>query len=168
MENLLTNTADVRKARKIKLFKEPMLQEIDAHTSKYVEAAELNIKQGNAISSDSEENLDGSIMSRLMGYRDAKLRKSLNPFLGEKTVSEADNLTSNEPAYTYELKLPPDFNDARLQAITELMHRYIVWGSLSDWFAQMNLKEANIYNTDDISEQINSLLYYQQIPKVTV
>ena len=151
---------DVRKDRMIVLHKEPMSNEIDAHTRKFVEAGDMkSVRQENAISSDSDETLDGSILEQMMRYRDAKLRRILEAFLQEEEVHVVDNLIHLEPTFVYKLSLPEDFNDSNLQALSTLMHKYIVWGCLFDWYAKLGLAQARTYGSqlEDLEEEIQSM-----------
>lgn len=158
---VINDEEDIRKERKITLHKEPMSNEIDAHTSKYVEAGDMQSpRQGNAISSDTHETLDGSIIEQFMQYRDAKLRNILDPFMKEVKVLEVDNLLLLKPVFVYDLSLPEDFNDALLRPLCILMHKYIVWGCLFDWYAKLGLSQARTYGSqlEDIEKEIDSLI----------
>lgn len=151
---------DARKDRRIVLHKAPMSNEIDAHTSKFVEAGDgQSVRRDNAISSDSDETLDGSILEQMMRYRDAELRKILEAFLQEEEVYVVDNLVHLEPIFVYNLSLPEDFNDANLGSLATLMHKYIVWGCLFDWYAQLGSAQARAYGSqlEDLEEEIKSM-----------
>ena len=127
-----------KKPRRIKLHKGPMEQEINAHTYKYVEAGQIPTpQQQNAISSDTDEVLDGSVISRLMDYRDSQLRLLIKGAMKKVEILEVDNLQYLAPIYVYDLELSLEFNDAGLKALANLMHKYIVWGVLFDWYSQL-------------------------------
>lgn len=153
---------DIRKERKITLHKKLMADEIDAHTSKYVEAGEIQSpRQGNAISSDTRETLDGSIIEQMMQYRDAKLRNIFEPFLQEEEILEVDDtISEEETTFVYNLSLPEEFNDALLRPLGMLMHKYIVWGCLFDWYAKLGLAQARTYGAqlEDIEDEIESYI----------
>lgn len=162
------NITDSYKGRKITLHKEPMYQEIDGHTSKFVEAGDSPVKQGNAVSSDTAEDLDGSLITRLMEYRDAKLRDFF--VLQEECIHEVSNIITEVATYDYNLLLPEDFNDAQLKSLAMLMHKYIVWGTLFDWYTQLGLmNEAAAYGRqlEQVEEDIRSMINtagYEKIP----
>lgn len=156
----INDNEDIRKERKVILHKEPMSNEIDAHTSKFVEAGDgQSVRQGNAVSSDTSETLDGSIIEQMMQYRDAKLRMIFQAFLQEEDIVETDNLLGLESTFEYNLSLPEEFNDASLRPLCMLMHKYIVWGCLFDWYSQLGLSQARIYGAQlkDIEDEIQSL-----------
>lgn len=158
---VINDEGDVRKERKVTLHKARMSTEIDAHTSKFVEAGDSqSVRRDNAVSSDSEETLDGSIIEQLMQYRDSKLRIILEAFMQEETVLEVDDLIELEPVFKYHLSLPEEFNDANLRALAMLMHKYIVWGCLFDWYAQLGSAQATTYGSQlqDIEDEIKSML----------
>lgn len=151
-----------KKPRRIKLHKGPMEQEINAHTYKYVEAGQIPTpQQQNAISSDTDEVLDGSVISRLMDYRDSQLRLLIKGAMKKVEILEVDNLQYLAPIYVYDLELSLEFNDAGLKALANLMHKYIVWGVLFDWYSQLGLAEANVYGSQlaDIEAAIKSDIY---------
>lgn len=156
------SSVEERKERRVVLHIEPMTQEIDAHTSKYVEANEPgNVRQQNAISSDTDETVDGSVIVQMMEYRDSKLRVLLHSSLKEEEVLEADNYLHIKPAYFYDLMLPVSFNDANLKSLAILMHKYIVWGVLYDWYNQLGAAQARVYGAqlEDLEQEIKSDLY---------
>ncbi len=151
---------DARKDRTIILHKKPMSDEIDAHTSKFVDAnAAASPRQENAISSDTDERLDGSIIEQLMQYRDAKLRILLESFMQDETITGVDNLIGMSPVFEYNLSLSEEFNDAGLRPLAMLMHKYIVWGCLFDWYAQLGSAQAKTYGAqlEDIETEILSM-----------
>lgn len=156
----INDEEDIRKERRITLHKKPMSDEIDAHTSKFVEGGDSqSVRQDNAISSDTDETLDGTIIEQMMQYRDAKLRMKLEAFMQEETVEEVDNLIALESTFVYNLSLPEEFKDANLRPLGMLMHKYIVWGCLFDWYAQLGLSQAKTYGSqlEEIEDEIMSI-----------
>lgn len=151
------------KDRRITLHKEPMAQEIDGHTSKFVDAANMPTNlQSDTVASDTDETLDGTLIGQFMEYRDAKLRKFLKGSMKKETeITEVDNYLDASPDFLYDLTLPVEFNDALLRPLALLMHKYIVWGCLFDWYSQLGLAEASIYGQQlkDIEEEIQDNLY---------
>lgn len=150
------------KQRKAVLHKGLMAKEVDAHSFKFVDASGApTLRQENAISSDTDEALDGSIVSRLMDYRDAMLRKLLEAFMQKEDIVEVDNLTDSQDTFVYNFSLPVEFNDAILRPLCILMHKYIVWGCLFDWYTELGAtQQANNYGRQlkDAEEDILSMV----------
>lgn len=165
-----TEEEDIRKERTIVLYKKPMSNEIDAHTSKFVDAGQgQSPRQDNAISSDTDETLDGSIIEQMMQYRDSQLRLLLYAFLQKEEVIEANNIIGLSPKFIYNLSFPENFIDAMLRPLSMLMNKYIVWGCLFDWYSQLGLAQAKSYGTQlqKIEDDILSMASpagYEKIP----
>lgn len=148
----------------IRLVKKEIFYDIDALTYKRAESGTISgsIQNMNGISSDSSENLDGSILSRFADARDTEIRSLLLFCLKDRQESYADNVNDREsPVYEYWLTLPPDFEDSRLQIAATKMHQYIVYGSVLDWDLSMgimppaNMTESSI---DSLGAEIAGLL----------
>ena len=157
-----TDEGQEKKCRRIVLHKAPMEQEIDAHTYKFTEAADMQSpKQANAVSSDTDETLDSSVISRMMEYRDSQLRLLIKGALREEQVYQVDNGQVLVPDFIDNLELSERVNDAALKAVATLMHKYIVWGCLFDWYAQIGSAQARVYGAqlEDIEAEIKSVVF---------
>lgn len=135
----------------IRLLKKEIFYDIDALTYKRAESGTIagSIQNLNGITSDSAENLDGSVLSRFSDARDAELRSLLLFCLESTRESCADNVSDREsPVYEYRLTLSPDFEDTRLQIAATKMHQYIVYGSVLDWYLSVGIMPpANMTET---------------------
>ena len=147
----------------ITLYKTLVLASIDAQTFKRVDgvlSAESD-QMKNALSSDSDENLDKYILHEHMEKRDANLRRRLTFCLvSESGVLAASNILKvDEPTFDYDLMVPDTFDQQRLQSLARKMHDYMVQGSLYDWYATQNMK-GNVSATEleDMESEIVSML----------
>lgn len=142
------------KSRKVIVSKESVYKAIDSHTYKFVEGNDGNVIQKNSYASDTTEKLDGSVVAEFVEYRDAQIRQALGihlaPVEKEKAVY---NLPSEEPNYVYNLVLDEEFPDNKLQPLAVFIHRYLVWGTLFDWYSQHGSAEAVVYE-----KQLNRVL----------
>lgn len=147
----------------ITIYKKAVLASIDAQTFKRVDgvlSAESD-QMKNALSSDSEENLDKHLLHEHMENRDSDLRIRLAFCL----VSDDEDLSVNnlleveKPTFVYQLAVPDTFDKQRLQSLAKKMHNYIVQGSLHDWYATQNMK-GNVSDTEleDMESEIVSML----------
>lgn len=129
------------KTVKISLKKNEILYDIDALTYKKTEASlqDADIKIRNAVSSDSTENLDGSIISRFADYRDSELREMLMFCLRPNPVPYADNIQEQAPSYEYRLVVDRRFDGNRLRIAAQKMHQYIVMGATYDWYINLSV-----------------------------
>jgi hypothetical protein len=113
----------------------------------------------NALSSDSEENLDKHMLHEHMEKRDADIRKRLTFCL----VSDDEDLTADNllevdvPTFVYNLSVPDSFDKQRLQGLAKRMHNYIVQGTLHDWYATQNMK-GNV-TADELEDLENDIVY---------
>ena len=147
----------------ITIYKKAVLASIDAQTFKRVDgvlSAESD-QMKNALSSDSEENLDKHILHEHMENRDANLRRRLTFCLvpDNENLSVSNLLEVNTPTFVYDLSVPDTFDKQRLQSLAKKMHNYMVQGSLYDWYATQNMK-GNVSATEleDLESKIVSML----------
>lgn len=150
-----------KKLRRITIFKEEVYKDIERLTYKHVEASNIESpKQQNAISADTMETLDGGIIARHVEFRDAQLRRLMQAFLDERCVLEADDVLDLEKWFVYFLKVDTGFNDAMMQPLASHIHRFLVWGALYDWYAEIGSAQANVYGQelDNIEDDILNIL----------
>lgn len=147
----------------ITIYKKAVLASIDAQTFKRVDgvlSAESD-QMKNALSSDSEENLDKHILHEHMEQRDANLRRRLTFCLvsDDEDLSVSNLLEVDKPTFIYNLIVPDTFDKQRLQSLAKKMHNYMVQGSLYDWYATQNMK-GNVSATEleDLESKIVSML----------
>ena len=147
----------------ITIYKKAVLASIDAQTFKRVDgvlSAESD-QMKNALSSDSEENLDMHILHEHMEKRDADLRSRLTFCLlpDNEDLSVSNLLEVDNPTFVYNLAVPDTFDKQRLQSLAKKMHNYMVQGSLYDWYATQNMK-GNVSATEleDLESKIVSML----------
>ena len=147
----------------ITIYKKAVLASIDAQTFKRVDgvlSAESD-QMKNALSSDSEENLDKHILHEHMENRDANLRRRLTFCLvpDNEDLSVSNLLKVDNPTFVYNLTVPDTFDKQRLQSLAKKIHNYMVQGSLYDWYATQNMK-GNVTATEleDLESKIVSML----------
>lgn len=149
------------KQREVNIIKEEIYREVDLVTYKYAEGRNaLSTKEGNAVASDSSEHLDAAIIARKVSYRDAQLRMLIQYALTSEYQERADDVQNLEEVFRYSLKVPESFKDAMLQPLAEFIHRYLVCGTLYDWYAGLGSEQAAIYASElkEIEGEINGLL----------
>jgi hypothetical protein len=147
----------------ITIYKKAVLASIDAQTFKRVDgvlSAESD-QMKNALSSDSEENLDKHILHEHMENRDANLRRRLTFCLvsDDEDLSVSNLLEVDKPTFIYNLTVPDTFDKQRLKSLAKKIHNYMVQGSLYDWYATQNMK-GNVSATEleDLESEIVSML----------
>lgn len=147
----------------ITIYKAAVLASIDAQTFKRVDgvlSAESD-QMKNALSSDSEENLDMHILHEHMEKRDANLRERLAFCLvsDDGDLSVSNLLEVDKPTFIYNITVPDTFDKQRLQSLAKKMHNYMVQGSLYDWYATQNMK-GNVSATEleNLESKIVSML----------
>ena len=147
----------------ITIYKKAVLASIDAQTFKRVDgvlSAESD-QMKNALSSDSEENLDMHILHEHMEKRDADLRRRLTFCLvPDNEELSASNLPKvDTPTFVYNLTAPDTFDKQRLQSLAKKIHNYIVQGSLYDWYATQNMKgSVTATELEELESKIASML----------
>lgn len=157
------------KSRAITIIKQEVYKDVELHTYKHTEGAQMqSAKQENAVSADTTENLDGAVVARLVKYRDAQLRRLLAAYLAQREHRGADDVLDLDDTFNYCLDLSEDFKDELLRSLAEYMHRFLVWGALYDWYAQMGMyQQAAVYKDelDEIEDAINDIVRTPSIVK---
>ena len=129
----------------ITIKKDRILSAIDALTYKRVDGilSDQSAQTKNALSSDSEEGLDKSLLHHFMEGRDAALRARLAycivPEENESLDVSNDSL-SNEDAFSFVLNAPDYFNRDVTKALVQKMHRYYVDGTAYDWYMRQGIE----------------------------
>lgn len=150
-----------KKIRRIDIIKEEVFRDMERLSYKYAEGKDaVATPTGDTIAADTTEKLDGAIAARHLAYRDAKLRTFVRHSLAEETRVRANDVKDTDAVLTYIFNLPLGFADAVLQSLAELIHRYLVWGILRDWYASIGSEQASVYDAElsALEEEIDSLL----------
>ena len=152
------------KQRTITIMLHEVYRDIDSLTYKYAEVSEVptpSIKNG--MMSDTTEHLDGLLLARAVDYRDAKLRAWISRFLKEEEVYNVGNTIESKDRIVYCLNLEDSFRDAVLRPLCSMIHRYLVFGALFDWYGSgMGSRQAQNYSSEldrleqDIMDELNS------------
>ena len=148
------------KERSIIISKADLLADIDSLTFKFGDGSDLvDGRRLNAFVSDSGEKLDSRLLERHIEYRDAQLRRLLQSAIAETESESADSAVDDGEAFTYDLSLSDSFRDSQLRPLALLMHRYLIWGALYDWYAAgLGAGQANVFASElsEIEQNINS------------
>jgi len=138
-----------QKSRTIEIVKAEVFKDIDLYTHKHVDAHEdMGLKTGNAVSSDTSEDVDGAVLSRYVTFRDAQLRTLIQFALAEEASEYADDIvTADDEKFRYHLIVPDEFNDNTLRPLAEYIHRFLVFGALFDWYSQFGMQQAAFYGS---------------------
>ena len=126
-------TAPRDKQRKITLKKEPILQEIDRLSYKLSDSA-IEDARKDKVATDTEDELDGAIINSFLEGREAVLRKRLTFCLIEEECVEIDNTNAMNSDFVFQFQLSKEFNDREMRTAVQLMHQYLVKGTLVDWY----------------------------------
>lgn len=129
------------------------MRDIDALTYKYsnVAISKADPRAIDEVASDREDNLDASILARLVGFRDAEIRKRLLFCLVD---SEKEEVTSApEDEFVYQLELPSSYKTDALKVLCSKIHEYLVKGGLLDWYTQMGVNT----NISRLDQQVTAL-----------
>ena len=129
----------------IELIKQRILDDVDAMTFKRMESTMAGQPDSvqNSLSSDSHDDLDKGLLHRYMQTRDAQLRRKLAFCLVKEQAEEikaSNRLKTDEPSFTYHINVPEGFDSNAADVLADLMHRYIVDGSVYDWYAYQHME----------------------------
>ena len=163
-----TETRAKKKPRLVTILKQEVYKDVELHTYKHTEGVLMESKQQvNAVSADTTENLDGAIIARFVKFRDAQLRRLLTSVLADEEHPQADDVLDLDEVFAYRLNLSEGFKDSVLRSLAEYMHRFLVWGALYDWYAQMGMGQANVYKRElnEIENSINDIVRTPSIAK---
>lgn len=131
----------------ITINKQRVLECIDALTFKRVDGvmADQAEQVRNALSSDSTESLDKSLLHNYMEGRDAELRARLAFCLvseDDECLSFSNDSLSEELSFVYELNAPDHYNKDTLKALTQKIHKYFIDGVAYDWYSRQGIAHS--------------------------
>lgn len=124
------------KLRRIRLGREGIFRDIDCLTFKLAETVVAEPEARDKVASDSEDSLDGALITSFMDARAAQLRKRLAFCLECECTVSVDDGSDLEPDYEFRFRLPAAFKDSNLKVAAKKMHDYLVKGSVLDWYTQ--------------------------------
>ena len=84
------------------------------------------------VATDTEDELDGAIINSFLEGREAVLRKRLTFCLIEEECVEIDNTNAMNSDFVFQFQLSKEFNDREMRTAVQLMHQYLVKGTLVD------------------------------------
>lgn len=148
------------KVRVAEVYKNEVFKDIDLYTHKHVDSREdMGPRSGNAVSSDVTENVDGAVIARYVGFRDAQLRQKIAFALAdERQVYANDQITLEDNKYHYFLVLPEHFKDNTLRSVSEFFHRFLVFGALADWYRQFGMFQQSASYESQLDDIVKGLI----------
>lgn len=159
---IIEDREEVKKPRKVIIIKQEVYQDVETHTFKYTEAAQLQSRKSeNAISADTTETVDGYSVARSVKFYEARLRKRLQAYIPEVNKFQEDDTLDLDNCFVFWFSLPEEFKDSLLRSVTEYIHRFLVWGALYDWYRQLGLQaQAATYKAelDELEKDIKGFL----------
>lgn len=159
----IVNTEPRTKLRKITLYRERIMSDIDVLSYKYGEAAIAEEGLRDSIQSDSDDMLDNAVLSQFVEARELILRKKLAFCLEDEEVEEADNNVPDTEDMVFQFILPKSFKDVNLRVGAKMMHDYIVKGALMDWYANAGTNAAS-YLAGEVVEIESRVIDVFRIP----
>lgn len=152
------------KTYSVNINKDEVFYDIDALTHKTTLAQvdmrdKESVKSTYAIKTD-ESELDRSLLTRMIDYRDSQLRSAIYKYLSEDVEQESDNtLDMDITEYVYNLEMRDDWNSNLLKPLTDKIHRYLVYGTLYDYY-QKTAPEfiETLGDIDEIKESVLDVL----------
>ena len=143
----------------IRLSKALLDNDIDQRTYKRMEASlqNLNNTGKDAVASDTQEGPDAEIITRYRDYRDAKIRRRLIRYLITEVPSHDFSNRPKSPFddYLYVFSVKDDFRTEVMEAIKDLLHEYIIRGTLYDWYRYAGLPTTDTaQDLEDMEDEI--------------
>lgn len=121
-------------------------------------------KESYAIKTD-EQELDRALLIRMLNYRDAEIRVVLIRFLSEVDTGESvdTDLDVFKEAYLYDITTKEDWNPQLLKPLAKHIHRYLVYGTLYDYYNKVAPEFAKEFeDTDSIKDEILKILNWRK------
>ena len=149
------------KRAKIIIHKIDVDKVIDASTFKRTDASAVQSEQQhNAMSSDTEESLDGFLVTEYRDRLDARLRERLRFCLvHEEGDLVYESTPSIEPDYIYNLRVDDSVCLDDIKSVGTKIKEYFSRGVLRDWYLYMNVEPHDNQQTlDELLDGIASAL----------
>ena len=124
-----------------------------------------NFEQVSNIQNNGEDG-DRDMMLRSIETAFNEIKRNVNRFISESTTSSTNTFTSENDAFTLNLTMPGNFNQASVDSIKSAAHEYIVDHALIDWFTAVKPDEVKIYAEKKAAANLNllSALYRKKAP----
>lgn len=156
--------AEATKERTVTIHKQELVTDINALTYKFSNRVMQGAVQQDLVAADTKDNLDGTILNRFMDYRDARIRKRMKFAMAVEDVDMANDTMRPADDYIYHFVLNGLFPDSTLKAVAGLIHRYIVWGALYDWYLNLGLMQQAQYYKAEADELEKEVVRSLRVP----
>lgn len=150
-----------RKTRLVTIYKDEVFKEVDGITYKYINSQPRDMKRDDTVASDIADALDGTLLSRDIAFRDAQVRRKIQHSLLPEHLHESNDIPEERPSFKYYLWVPIEFNDNTLNAVKEYLHRFLVYGTLYDWYLRLGIMDqANALapQLDELENDLDGML----------
>lgn len=154
-----------KKDYKITIKANELLYDIDAITHKsmvVLENANENVTPKSTFNVQTTSGeLDRSLLTRMLDYRDSQLRVFMSSYLNEDdVVTEIDDTLKKEQDYIYNLSMYESWQSTLLKPLKEEIHRYLVYGTLYDYFSKTLPDMASHYEAEisEIESKMTNML----------
>ena len=156
-------TFEETKRRNITIDKSAVFHDVDNLTQKFADGRQMdNVKKEDAYVSDVTSHFDSAVIERLAEFRASELYMILSRAISsDMEVTEADNSLMAGGTWEYVFDMPIQFKDQKLKPLAILMHRYILWGILADWYMELGedgQAAAWKKKADDIVDDIKDMV----------
>ena len=141
-----------------------VLKRVDELTYKRTDGvmSDQSLQLKNAITSDSEEALDKSLLNMFMEGRDGCLRGKLAFCLISEDNSDeltASNEVDEGEDFTYRLNVPDHFNGDVVKALAQKINGYLIDAVAFDWYSKQGLTySVNATELEEILADIAIML----------
>ena len=124
-----------------------------------------NFEQVSNIQNNGEGG-DRDMMLRSIETGFNEIKRNVNRFVSEETVTSTNTFTSGTDSFVLTLAMPANFNQASVDSIKSAAHEYIVDHALIDWFTAVKPDEVKIYAEKKAAANLNllSALYRKKAP----
>jgi len=142
--------------------------EIDSLSHYYAEASGgENLVRDNRVATETASGGQKRIIKRLCDHRASDLRVALARFIKpiSPTATASDALVDAD--WSFNLCVPTEAEDNTLATLTDLMHDYIVNGSLQDYYAEIGVngnRESLQARANAALSSIFEIIYFRPMP----
>lgn len=162
--------SDYLKERTVVLKVKDLFFDIDAYSYALSQMGAEIGRQNDAVATETESDYGKRTLRRIMEQRVALLRQTLKKCLkdAEDEAQKTDVLGETD-SYTFTFQVSTETQDSVFEPVKDLMHEYIVKGTLKDWYDYLGLSSGDRIapRLAEVETRMKKLLYHRAQPIVT-
>lgn len=161
---------DYLKERTVVLKVKDLFFDIDAYSYSLSQMGAEVGRQNDTVATETESEFGRRTLRRCMEQRVALLRQTLKKCLKDtEDQAEKTDVLGTADSFTFVFQVSKEAQDSVFEPVKDLMHEYVVKGTLKDWYDYLGLTGGDRLSPrlSELETRMKKLIYHRAMPAVT-